>query len=341
MEREFGEKSFKPAPFEFVTVFGGMYNEEYRSLFARKLPGQILLSTYYTPMSIRELAVELGVATVYLEDEIAVLEKYNLILSLPAGKYQTNLMIFTDDFMKEFYKRAEEFAVPVLGKWLSDVKKKLPKIRRVNSYCEKLADNQLLWGLLWPTILQSHELFSKRYPQYDIKNKIYEGATGVNFGISEVGINDEMECKSFAGCADNVNENYYTVAADFGILPEKNRYFKKENGKVVAEKLEKILNGEAEPEFIILTKAQEEAVFTILQEEIVELTEYYQKLFECACDVMRHHAPRNLVNQIEQSMFQALYFRTIGMIGYCAVKSKELELPEGDGPVAMYVREKI
>ena len=58
MEREFGEKSFRPSPFEFRTIFTGVFNQEYHNLFARKLPGQILLAAYYTPMTIRELAIE-------------------------------------------------------------------------------------------------------------------------------------------------------------------------------------------------------------------------------------------------------------------------------------------
>ena len=41
MEREFGEKSFKPEPFEFVTIFEKNFNREYHNMFKRKLPGQI------------------------------------------------------------------------------------------------------------------------------------------------------------------------------------------------------------------------------------------------------------------------------------------------------------
>ena len=112
MEREFGEKSFKPEPFEFVTIFADNFNREYHNMFNRKLPGQILLSAYYTPMSVRELAIELGVASVYLEDELALLEKYQLIVKNPHGKYQTNLVIYTDDYTKEFQREAKKFAVP-------------------------------------------------------------------------------------------------------------------------------------------------------------------------------------------------------------------------------------
>ena len=81
-----------------MTIFSGEFNREYYNLFTRKLPGQILMSAYYTPMTTRELAIELGVASVYLEDELELLEKYGLITKKPTGKYQTKLLIYTDDF---------------------------------------------------------------------------------------------------------------------------------------------------------------------------------------------------------------------------------------------------
>ena len=44
MEREFGEKSYRPAPFEFHALFRGQFDRNYSALFTRRLPGQILLS---------------------------------------------------------------------------------------------------------------------------------------------------------------------------------------------------------------------------------------------------------------------------------------------------------
>ncbi len=66
MEREFGTKSYQPEEFDFHIMFEGMANMEYQQLFDRKLPGNILVSTYHIPMTIRQLAIELGVASVYL-----------------------------------------------------------------------------------------------------------------------------------------------------------------------------------------------------------------------------------------------------------------------------------
>ena len=98
-------------------------------MFKRKLPGQILLSAYYTPMSVRELAIELGVASVYLEDELALLERYHLIKKNSHEKYQTNLLIFTDDYTKEFQREAKKFAVPAMKEILISFQRKKAELR--------------------------------------------------------------------------------------------------------------------------------------------------------------------------------------------------------------------
>lgn len=137
MEREFGTKSYQPARFDFSVIFEGAANMEYQRLFARKLPGNILVSTYHTPMTIRQLAIELGVASVYLEDEIALLEQYRLLTALPGGKYQARLVIFTEEYIKEFFRAAEK-SVALGGKnILRSAAKKLPGLRKLQfaGYC--------------------------------------------------------------------------------------------------------------------------------------------------------------------------------------------------------------
>lgn len=85
------------------------------------------MSAYYTTMTIKQLVVELGVASVYLEDEIVMLEKYNLISKIATGKYQTNIVIFTDDFTKEFYAKRARIAESALFKIISSARKNLKK----------------------------------------------------------------------------------------------------------------------------------------------------------------------------------------------------------------------
>ncbi len=338
MAREFGEKSFKPAAFEFNTIFSGNFNREYSNLFSRKLPGQILMSAYYTPMTTRELAMELGVATVYLEDEITMLEKYNLISKTSARKYQTNIVIFTDDFTKEFYIKAIRIVEPALVEIVSSVREKLEEIRKLNTICEKLSDNRLLWSLIWLVMRQGNEKFEKKYPQYQEKNMLYEGATGTNYGISNDEVDDEFGCNAFAGYA-SIDENYYASAADFNVLPMNNKYFEIIDRAAFKEKIYKTVSGEIQPEFLILNEAEEKQLFEILSDETFMMANLYNQLFSCACQLMRSHAPKSVSGQIDRIVFQTLFFRTVGLIGGCAVKSNSLVIPDFEGPAAMYIRE--
>ena len=223
---------------------------EYQNLFTRKLPGQILLSAYYTPMSIRELAIELGVASVYLEDELSVLEKYKLLTRLATGKYQTNLVIFTEDFTKEFHREAKKLAVPALKEILAGVKLHIEEIKRINPVCAGLSEERLLWGLLWPLMRMGLKSFSAKHPEYEEMNEIYQGAGGINYGVAGNETAEEFRCDSFAGYAE-IDENYYAMAADFGVLPTKNRYFSRENREEFREKIDKTIAGEIETEFMI------------------------------------------------------------------------------------------
>lgn len=338
MEREFGEKSFKPDPFKFNTIFSGNYNQEYRDLFTRKLPGQILLSAYWTPMTIRELAVELGVASVYLEDEIAMLQKYNFVTKTSAGKYQTNLVIFTDDFVNEFHKKAEKFTGSGLVEIVTSVKGKLEQIRQLDVACKILPDDRLLWSLLWPIMLQGHNKMEKEYPEFQEREALYDDTTGVNYGSSNDETDGEFGYSSCAGYA-RIDENFYASAVDFNVLPEKNRYFQSVDCTAFKEKIYKTISGKMEPEFMILTEMKEKKLFEILSEEISMMAELYNQLFFCACQIMHIHAPKSVGGQIDRIVFQTLFFRTVGLIGGCAIKSGAFTLPDFDGPAAFYVRE--
>ena len=338
MEREFGEKSFKPAPFEFTTIFSGEFNREYQNLFTRKLPGQILMSAYYTPMTTRELAIELGVSSVYLEDELALLEKYGLITKNPKEKYQTKLLIYTDDFVNEFRRTAKSFAIDAMGGILNGLKAKLPQAKAINRICAELSEERLLWGLLWPVIRHGYLGFCEAHPELQEKSELYDGATGTNYGVSVEEVAEEWESQAFAGYS-GIDADYYGVFADFGVLPKKNHYSCMEREEL-STKIRKNLAGEQAAEFMILNEAEEAQMLSLIEPEIAALTALYERMHTCACKLMQVHAPKSMEEQIAPILFHTLFFRTVGFIGNCAVLSGALELPTVDGPVSLYVRTK-
>ncbi len=110
MERIYGEKSYAPKQFE-IDFWGTKAGDdrEYRAFQERKIRGNILLATYYTPMSLPELSLELGVAVPYLEDEVRLLlaRKY---LTKRREKYVTNIPIFTAECSAEIAQTTARLA---------------------------------------------------------------------------------------------------------------------------------------------------------------------------------------------------------------------------------------
>lgn len=337
MEREFGEKSYRPAKFEFYAIFAGKANMEYQNLFNRKLPGNILLSAYYTPMTIRELAIELGVANAYLEDEIALLEKYHLLTALPGGKYQARLVIFTEDYWNEFYRTVEKAFTKDVGAALSSAREKLPEIRALGFPGSDTADDRLLWALLYEMIRNAWHSFTASLGNDCKESEIYRGATGTCYGLNyESPEDDTYIANTFAGYWP-INAHYAASYADFGILPPKNRWTA-HSGKV-AEMLENTLAGNASPAIPVVSGQQKGAIEEILRKEAAAFAKIYESLYDCALSIMKVHAPESVAQIADRVVANSLLFHTVGLIGACAVRSGALTIPEDELPLGGFIYE--
>ncbi|MDE6674794.1 MAG: RNA polymerase sigma factor, partial [Acetatifactor sp.] len=228
MEREYGTKSYKPAKFSFKTLFSGSYNPEYVRLFDRLLPGNILLSAYYSPVTVRELALELGIPTAYLEDEVALLVKYGLLNRLPIkgkDRYQTNMIIYTEEYMGELYEQLTPLCTEQLVEILSSLRSQLAPLRAIGFRGADMEDDRLLWPLLWLVMHRGNNRFAQHsIGQYSYR-PLYADATGINIGIAYSNAESPYETYGFAGYS-RITGDYAAAFADFGILPPKNRYLR-------------------------------------------------------------------------------------------------------------------
>lgn len=334
MEREFGTKSYQPAKFDFLCIFEGSANMEYQRLFDRKLPGNILVSTYHTPMTIRQLVIELGVASVYLEDEITLLEQYHLLTPLPGGKYQARLVILTEEYMEEFFRTAEKSFVLDVGNLLRAGAKKLPSLRKLQFAGSKLEDNRLLWNMLFEMIRRGWKLFQSGRKKAFQETEPYSNADicyGSTYGLE---IDQSYGTGGFAGYC-GMNSGYAASYADYGILPVKNRYSSHEND--IASSLEAVLAGNAEALVPIVSKEQKEEIVAIFGEEIASFAKLYEALYDCALSIMRVHAPKSVGRIIEPVIANVLLFHTVGLIGGLAVKSGALTIPENNQPLGGFL----
>lgn len=335
MEREYGEKSYRPAKFELITIFSGSYNREYRNLFNRKLPGNVLLSAYYTPMTIRELSLELGVATPYLEDEIGLLEKYGFLNNIGAGKYQTNLVVFTEAFTKEFYKAANTGCTRMLESILNGIRSKLDNIRKIGFIGNGIDDNRLLWAFVWMCMRKGYQIFEDAHPEYKERDTIYDGATGTNYGIDYDSFTQEEKyaCSAFAGYA-GLDGKYAVSFADLGVLPKTNHY--NLAGEQYKQMLYDSFEDGAKASFPIFIGEEENSVANIIDSETQEMAKLYEYLAAVAADVMHAHAPKQVSGQIERIVGSTIFFRTVGFIGGCAWDTGLLTVPAENTPAALY-----
>ena len=337
MTRELGERSYRPATFSFNTIFEGQYNREYRNLFDRKLPGNIMYSAYYNPMTVGELSVELGVSAVYLEDEIALLEKYDLITEASKGKYQTKLCIFTEAYDRELYRAAEEKLTGRLGTILERVKKKLPMIREMKFPGCGMSDNRLMWALYFKLICEGCNGW-KGNTGIEYAHELYTGARGVNFAVDYEENSGIYSCSAFAGFYGGIGSQAAACMADFGVLGEKNFFGQGHNWDRVGELIRLSVNGGEDAPLAYFMPGQVDRIYDgMLCEEVGAVGELYRDLTQCASEIMKNHAPRAVHDEVDAVLKSTIFHRTVGLMGKIAVDTGVMRVPDDDLPCAVYL----
>lgn len=177
MERKLGERSYDPGVFRIN--FWGDWNH-YNDFFDRKIRGAITLAAYYCPLTAEELSVELGVAMPYLEEEIEALEAAG-ILKMIGNKYQTNLVIVTEEYEKEFARKTQEIYPPIAKEIFEDIKELLPKIRKLDFLGNDFDDNRLIFALYNIAVVEGYLYNNYASPLGDYP-KLKLGGCGWIFG---------------------------------------------------------------------------------------------------------------------------------------------------------------
>lgn len=109
MAREFGKRSYHPERLSFSSS-GNQPSGLPWSAVQRKIPVNILCEANNNPSTVEELAIELGIAAPYMEEEVDILEKSELLKKLDDGKYITNFFIAPSECIEEVNELCEDFA---------------------------------------------------------------------------------------------------------------------------------------------------------------------------------------------------------------------------------------
>lgn len=143
MERNYGELSYKPI--ELSLFFWGGKNN-YWNKFDSKVRQNILMSCYYSRQNEEQIALQLGVPTAYLEDDIRALKEYDL-LTEKNGFYLTNVPIITNEVFDEINKVNKTAAATIAGMIRSFADDNEQAVRELGFYGSDMPVNQLRWML--------------------------------------------------------------------------------------------------------------------------------------------------------------------------------------------------
>lgn len=204
MNREFGEKSYKPGEFCINMFTSGMANDVYWNIFKdRKLPGNILLSAYYEPLTIEEMSIELGVAAAYLEDEVKILLDAGLIKLLQNGRYQTKIFIYTKACEEDIALKTRKLYNNIAPKLSAFIDKNADKIKELAFNGEDVSQNRLRWFaanfIVWNGLAQS----DKEWPSLTLG-----GGTGYVWGINK-NTDDSRKNGKFYGISGGTSNSHY------------------------------------------------------------------------------------------------------------------------------------
>ena len=144
MAREFGPKSYKPEDVHFVANGNQPTGLPWKAV-ERSVQKNILLEAADNPSTAEELAIALGIAVPYMEEEVEILTKATL-LKKDGNKYVTNIPFVSKECQEKVYKLktaiADEMA-DIVDKIAEDA---IPQMREIGAVrSDKITDADIKW----------------------------------------------------------------------------------------------------------------------------------------------------------------------------------------------------
>ena len=359
MTREFGERSYNPGVFR-MDFWGG--KNSYQHLFDRSLPGNIVLEAYEKPVSLEELSIELGVSAAYLEDELEILLDNEIIVKTK-GKYQTNIIIFTDECEKlipEITKNVYEDEAKNTAELMD---KLIPNLKALEFKGNNYNENRLKWIFtniaLFNGLLISDEAMRNRFGNYP---KLTNGSRGFVYGYDNDYINHHFngiygECSNKAKTAEFSVENYRII--------EKCQFWQQRNWNDSMEAmcdaiLEKEPNEDNEAvvdfieagiiscennrlfaEFPVFSEETYEEIKKILRPISESVAKCMNEISNKASEIFKKQTPKHLQDKCEHLCHIHYQMNTMAFIMETLVKNGYLEVPDKKENLCIFGIKKI
>ena len=219
MKRTPGTLGINPVKFINMGHSGCAGSKGDTSDFLRNsLTQNIAYAAYYSPKTVNEIAEELGVSPIFIEDEVRTLEEFGFMDRLGGGKFRTNIYIteITDEIDKKEQLLNEKYAKIICEEYIPDVFDAVKNLDMSRFYIPDNDINFLLWSAVILAVGKKtiDIRMWKELEKYSIKRK--DGGDFIAFADVEPDF-DLSRNKQYSVCGDmtRTNERYSTVAWQF------------------------------------------------------------------------------------------------------------------------------
>ncbi len=143
MSRKFGIRSYKPENVDFAASGPQPSGLPWKAV-QRSLPKNILLELDNNPLTIKQLAIECGVAMPYMEEEVKLLLDATLLKKV-GNQYVTNFFIASKECQYEIWEAQREHSTERSRMLDTIVSDSLGRFRELGIVKNDMSDNDLKW----------------------------------------------------------------------------------------------------------------------------------------------------------------------------------------------------
>ncbi len=161
MERNYGEQSYNPKNLNLMYMGEGP-NKYWELINGNKIRQNILWACYNDSLTEEEIALQIGVALPYIEDDIKLLTDVWL-LKKEGRHYRTNIIILTSDFDAEKAVKLLPLQKQIAEKLKNFISRNEAEIRSVGFYGSNMSLASLKWHMATMMLLQAYGTANDKY----------------------------------------------------------------------------------------------------------------------------------------------------------------------------------
>lgn len=213
MAREFGTRSYKPEDVDFSSS-GPQPSGLPWSAVSRSVPKNILLEASNNPSTLEELAIALGIALPYMEEEVNLLVKATLLKKLDDGRFITDFYISSAECQRRIYDALCKDSAKRSELIDEIIDSSLPLIREYKIATEAMSDNDIKW---W-AVMMIADLIAQKIADSESSHRIRANGESWGFmGYEDVTLPRPLGSGHSGAGADNGDQFWAFQISDFGM----------------------------------------------------------------------------------------------------------------------------